>query len=440
MAHRLERFALAGLLWTAFGTLAVAQTQPLPALPEPEPGGEETETTARTRPEPQPLLPTGPGSLATAQPVSRTRPRPWQYGLGVGAFYESNIGFGGLQSASAVSGFAFAPRGSVTRVFWSPKWQVRVNGDGQWRGYPQHADLNRYYANGSLNGSYRPTPATSWNTNLAFGYGHTDSTRILAEQGVQLPLAKTRNLNASLGVTHQLGPRSSLRASVSANRTTFDQPPPPAPQLYDGQSTRFTTGFDRRLGSRDTTGIEYSLERTRSGQSTPGSHYLTHFASLQWSHVLTPRSGLLLDGGASYTPEATLAGLQRRGSFFGGASFNRKVKRSTVLLFARREVTPAFGIGVSRLEDRFGLNVTTPLGQRWQMTASGTHVEPHAPGGATGTGLYGRSDDGALTVSRRLGRNIDLSAQGSYRRYGGAAGSAATDSYQVGAFVSLVNP
>jgi hypothetical protein len=41
-----------------------------------------------------------------------------------------------------------------------------------------------------------------------------------------------------------------------------------------------------------------------------------------------------------------------------GASYSREVKRSKLTLFARREVTPAFGLGVSRLENRLGLTAT----------------------------------------------------------------------------------
>jgi len=435
MRDRLARVALAGSLWLGLVAAAAAQTQPMPVQPEPEaePGDEAA---APLPPPPPPLLPAGPGGAGI---VARSRPRPWQYGLGMGLLYESNIGFDSLQGGAELSGFAVSPRGSVTRVFWSPRWQLQATADGQWRGYPQHSSLNRYYTNGSLDGSYRASPATAWNAHIAYGFGYTDSVRILAEQGVQLPLAKTQNLGAWLGVVHRLGPRMSLRVSAGGNRTTFDQAPPPAPQLNEGQSARVTTGIDRRLGARDTAGIEYSMERTQAGTGSSGRHYLTHFGSLQWSHVLTPRSGLLLDAGASYTPQSTLAGLRQPAGFFGGASYNRKVKRSTLTAFLRREVTPAFGTGVSRLEDRLGLTAALPIGQRWQLMANGTHVQPHAPSDASSTNAYGRSDDAAFTLSRRLGRRIDLSAQGSYRRYSGTP-VAATDTYQIGAFVSLVNP
>jgi hypothetical protein len=39
--------------------------------------------------------------------------------------------------------------------------------------------------------------------------------------------------------------------------------------------------------------------------------------------------------------------MERRQSFYGGASYSREVGLSSVVLFARREVVPAFGLGVS---------------------------------------------------------------------------------------------
>ncbi len=429
MGPRLARVALVLLFFSTDAALAAAQTQPLPQLPPDE------EEAAKAEQAPPPLPPS---PDRTTQPATTgDRPRPWTYGLGVGAIYESNIDF---LTATGPSGLAVAPRGNVGRSFWNPKAQLRFNLDGRWRGYAQHSSLNRYYATGTVSASYRSSPVLSWSAAAYFGSGHTDGVRLLAEQGVQLPLAKTRSVGASLGGNRKFGTATSLRAGISVNRTSFDDKQPAGAPLFDGQSLRGTFGLDRRLGPRNSGSLEYSVERNLSfGSAAAGNtgHYLTHFASMSWNHVLSPRSGLLLDAGASLTPNPGQAGLQRKAGFYGGASFNRKVKRSNVALFARREVTPAFGYGVSRLDDRVGLSVDMPLARAWALRANVLHVEPHA---SSGSFLDARSDDAALGLSRRLGRRLEASAEGAYRRYGATSQAAARASYTVGAYLTLLNP
>ena len=126
-----------------------------------------------------------------------------------------------------------------------------------------------------------------------------------------LPLVKTRTAAGDLGVTREAGgadivaPRRALSTAPSSIEQDAD-----ALGLVDGQSLRGTAGLERRFGSRDSTAIEYSLESALARQSPEaaegdgGQYYLTHFGSLQWSHLLSPRSGFLLEAGASYTPDA----------------------------------------------------------------------------------------------------------------------------------------
>lgn len=225
--------------------------------------------------------------------------------------------------------------------------------------------------------------------------------------------------------------------------TVFDQNDAEALGLVDGQSIRGSASLERKLGPHDTAAIQYALEGTLSGQPTDavdgaGSHYLTHFASLQWTHILSPRSGFLLEAGGSYTPNAELAGLGQQASFYGGASYRRQVKRSDIALVARREVTPAFGLGVSRLENRFGLTATIPIGRAWTLQVAGTHVKPETPEGASVT--YSTPDEVSVSLGRRLGRLFGISAESRYRRRGATNTYPAIDGFQAGVFVSLLGP
>src|SRR6185503_14817311 len=173
-------------------------------------------------------------------------------------------------------------------------------------------------------------------------------------------------------------------------------------------------GLERQLGSRSTAAVEYSLEYVRP--DLPATSHATHFGSLQWTRVLSQRSALLLEAGASYTPDAARAGLDRQQSFFGGASFTRQVRRSSLTVFVRREVAPAFGTGTSRLELRTGLRGSIPMGRDWELRMLAGHVQPESPGAEEAAAAS--SDHAFVTLGRRLGRRVEVSGEARYRRRG----------------------
>ena len=259
-----------------------------------------------------------------------------------------------------------------------------------------------------------------------------------------LPIVPTNTVQAGLGVTRDLGPQLSFRLDGRFYRTAFDQQDTGAQSLINGQSLRGIAGLEFRLGLRDRAAFEYSLESAlgRSlADATPGSagqYYLTHYGSVQWSHILSPRSGLLLEAGGSYTPDAAQAGLAEKENFYGGVTYRREVKRSSVTLYARREVAPAFGLGVSRLENRFGLDAAVPIGQHWTILASGTYIDPSTPQDANF--VYGTPSEAFLSVSRSLGLRFSISTEARYRRRSSVGTVQAIEGFQVGLFVDLLSP
>src|SRR6185295_10543387 len=124
----------------------------------------------------------------------------------------------------------------------------------------------------------------------------------------------------------------------------------------------------------------------------------------------------LVEGGASYTPDALRAGLEREANFFGGTSFSRQVRRSSLTVFLRREVTPAFGLGVSRVELRGGLSAAVPMGHDWELRVLASHVQPETR--QSGIHEYPSADDAFAALARRLGRRLELSGEMRYRRRG----------------------
>ena len=414
------------LFWAALGlfspvTRSNAQTLPMPVLPpEPPPVPEAA---------PPPTVPE-PGAPPPPEEVEAGAPRParpWEYELGVGGGWDSNIDF---LIPNGPGGAALFPRGGLARVFSGPRGQFRATAAGRFTSYPEQ-NLNRYYGDFGLDGDYRSSPSTSWRVNAFYDVGYSDSARILVEQGVLLPVVKTRSYSGVVGLTQKMGAETSLQVEGRYYRTEFD-----SPGLINGESVRGTMGLVRQLSPRSAAAIEYSVEYTRADQA--GRSYLTHFGSLRWTRVLSPRSALLLEGGASYTPEAARAGLLQKETFFGGATFNRMVKGSSLTAFVRREVAPAFGIGVSRLEVRAGLSASVPMGRDWGLRMVASHVQPDTTQAAQGVDAL--SDDAFLALDRRLGRHLQLSGSARYRRRGTLGTIPTIEGFQAGIYLTLLSP
>lgn len=354
------------------------------------------------------------------------RPPPWEYALGAGAGWDSNIDF---LVPDGPRGLAVLPRGALARVFASARGRLRLTAAGGWTGYPEEHRLGRYQAEGRLDGTWQSSPTTTWRADASHGAGHSDSSRILLEQGVSLPVVRMRSTAVALGVRKEWA-WTAFRADARYYGALFD-----SGDLVDGHSLRGTLALERALDSRNTAALEYAVENVLSdGQ---GRSYRTHFASVQWMRLLSLRSALLLEAGGSYTLDAARAGLERREGFFGGASFNRQVGRVGLTVFVRREVTPAFGLGVSRLETRGGMGVTAPIGRDWEWRIVASHVQPDA---AAAGRAYGSTDDAFVSLGRRLGRRLEVSAEARYRRRGTALALPEIQAVQAAVFVTLLSP
>jgi hypothetical protein len=398
-----------------FATRLTAQTMPVPSLPAPSPESEAT--AAPTRPGPSPYL------EAFETPG---RPQPWEYAVALGAGWNSNIDF---DAARLRSGASVTPQGGLARVFSSSHGQLRAAASGRWTEYPDDKDLRGYYGDFGLEGHYALRRTSVWG-NASYGIGDSATSQILIEQGVALPRVKMRSQAGTLGLSRALGRWTSVRLDGRFYRTEFD-----SATFVDGESVRGGIGLERQLGARSTAGIGYSFEHTAAAR--PGGTYLTHYASLQWTRTLSRRSGLLLEAGGSYTPDAARAELEHEAGFFGGASFTRQVRRSTVILFVRREVAPAFGLGISRLTLRSGLRLNVPLGRNWGFRLDASHVQPQAS--TASPRLDATSDDAYVVLSRRLGARLGLSNEVRYRRGGATSRYPMVDAFQAGLSLTVLS-
>jgi len=393
-----------------------AQTMPVPAAPVESREGEATPAPA-TAPGRSPYL------EAFQTPV---RPRPWEYALAIGTGWDSNIDF---DAARLRRGASVTPRAGLARVFSSASGQLRAEASGRWSEYPGDKDLRGYYGDFGLDGHYSSRRTSVWGR-ASYGIGDSATSEILIEQGVALPRVRVRSQAGTLGLSRALGRWTSLRLDGRFYRTQFD-----SSTFVDGESVRGGIGLERQIGARSTAGIGYSFEHAAADR--PGGTYLTHYGSLQWTRVLSRRSGLLLETGGSYTPDAFRAQLEHEVSFFGGASFTRQVRRSTAILFVRREVAPAFGLGISRLTLRSGLRLNVPLGRNWGLRLDASHVQPQSPTGAPR--LDATSDDAYVVLSRRLGARLGIASDVRYRRSGATLRYPMVDGFQAGVALTLLS-
>jgi hypothetical protein len=415
---RLLRLLGAALVVFLATTGLGAQTLPVPTLPP--------ETVVPDIPPPP--TPNGP-AVEPFAPVPQLRPRAWEYVLGAGAGWESNIEFA---QPDGPGGAVVAPRGELARIFWSPRGQLRALVGTRLTAYPSETELNRYYADFRLDGEYRSGPRTAWRGEASYGFGYSDAYPILLQQGVALPLAKTQVLVGGLSLIQQVAARTTLRIDGRVHHAQFD-----APLLTNGASIRGTAALERQVGVRNTAALVYAVEDVLTDEAN--RRYVTHFGSLQWTRLLSLRSAFLLEGGLSYTANAATAGLGQKESFFGGATYTRKVGPSAVTLFLRREVTPAFGLAISLLETRGGLRVEVPLSKDWRLHLEGDHTQPD---NAQAAGLIGRApySDGIFQLVRRVGKTLEVSAETRYRRRGETRTLGLISSFQAGVFITLTPP
>lgn len=390
-----------------------AQTLPLPTLP------------AETPPSPAPGQ--NPAAGPPVNPLLAPQ-RRWEYATGVGVRWDRNISFLVPDGPSAL---ALVPHASVARVFAGPRGQLKLGAGGRWIGYAEQENQRRGYVDFVLDGQHRASPHTTWRALASYSLGHSDTSQPLLDQGVLLPLVKMRTFTGALGVSRQVGTRTSLLLDGRYYRAEFD-----SPALFDGDSVRGTFALEHRLSARNTTAIVYALEDVLA--DPVGKAYLTHFGSLQWTRVLSPRTAVLVEGGASYTPDAARARLEQERTFFGGATLVRQVGRSSVTAFVRREVTPAFGSGASRLDLRGGLSVAVPMGRDWELRSSAAHIASSSPTDALRA--YPSGDDATLRLIRRVGARIEISADGWYRRRAATLVLPSTESFQAGLFIALTSP
>lgn len=400
MARWLRFFVATALAAIVGGAVdAGAQTRPMPTLPPPE-------------------------AVAAAEEVRRPA---WDYSVGAGLGWESNVG---LQLSTGPSDFVGQFRGRVDRHVERPTTDLRVGASGRGFVYREQTEYNRIDGGLALDGGWRISGRTRATIGGGVSYDHSDSSAFLLDQGLLLPLTRTVGYHANAGLSHRISMRTSARGAVLARRLDF----PESEVFVDSTSVRFTAALDRRLNERDTLSGELSSERARTLSGIESSPYWTHYFSAQWQHAFSRRSALLLDGGASYTPDSVASGLGESWRFYGGAGYNRAVGRSRLSAFYRREVVPVFGLGGLRLSDRFGLNAGIPLGRSWDL-GLGTAYTRDAVAAESG-GRQSRFDAFA-NLGTRLSRRLTLTAEGRYYRQAAFGAIPELDTLRVGVFLDF---
>jgi hypothetical protein len=380
-----------------------AQTLPLPDIPPP--------------------LPTVP---APGQPAWE-QTRRWEYAIGLGAGYDSN-------PASTPQGLGDAlatPLGALVRVVPGTKGQLRIRGSGVAYLYAEQRDWSRVDADLSAEGTRALSRRATWNIDFSAEIKHTDNNPILDQQGVALGLSRTNILQGSTDVGWEIGTHGTVRAGGRVFYGDFVDP-----LLVDSRSARVFLSLGRRVSERSTLYARYDFET-----SWLETEYSSHFGSLQLNRVLSSRSAVLLEGGASYSDVLTTSGLARTWNPYGGASFNWRGGPSSVVAYARSEVVPAFGVGGLWQVYRFGLQLSVPLGRAW-LDIDGSHANRSASGSGPEGNAPGEEsvDEASLVLRKRVGRRSVVAMQARYRHLDHGPSAPSISSVRAALVLVLSNP
>jgi hypothetical protein len=405
---------LAILLLCATGP-ARAQTNPVPPLP-PEESAPDAPAVTGTRPE------------ARSQPGTSG----WVYSLGAGLGWESNAGLDQL-SGGAPSDYVGLLSGQFGRQGRTANGSYGVAARVTGFGYAEQKQYDRADFGASLSGARRLSPSTTGSLGGSVAYGHTDNSTILSEQGLLLPLTRSIGYEAEMSVAHQSSPATTLTGSLRGYLIDF-----PESELQSGKSLRFSLDLARRVGARTTIGAAYEIERadvlgSTSVAESPGA-YWSHYLSTHVGRVISPRTSLRFEAGASYTPNGEQSGLSSEYNFFGGVGLARQIKRSSLTAYFRREVLPAFGVGGLRVTDRLALDLSTPLGRSWETSLGASYSRGDSGAAEDESVQYA---DGEARLGRSLGARVWLVLAGSYRYQSAVATVPSLDNYRVGLFASF---
>ncbi len=123
---------------------------------------------------------------------------PWDYSLGIGAWWQSNVAF---DSSKVPSDLSASARAMVSRRFEGSQSHLTVTLGGSGYAYPDVSQYNRLDGDAVLDGLWQVSSRTSGSIQGSFFYGHTDNAKILTDQGVLLPLARTLSYSATAGLS-----------------------------------------------------------------------------------------------------------------------------------------------------------------------------------------------------------------------------------------------
>jgi hypothetical protein len=379
--------------------------------------------TAQTRPVAPPPVPTGDSAVGTGVSTAPPQPpRAWVYSLGVGAGWESNVG---LAFGSGQGDFGGVGQATLSRRFRGAKGELTLSGRALGYVYDEMTEHNSLNGDVRLSGQRRLGTNSNGSLDLSVSSDQSYNTGILIEQGSLLPATRVTTWSATGDVRRRVSERNSVRFAAFATRLEFAE----AMQREPSDRLRMSLDFDRRMGLRDNLTFAYSAEVSNDAQlvaadGTATPRWWSHYFSAQWSRRFSARTGLLVEGGTSYTPMAVEAGLERPWSFFGGLSLDHRVGSSTVMAYYRREVIPVFGTGQLQLADRGMLNLNAPFGGRYVLSLGGAYTGssqpalPAAPDAAPGDPLPAGERQATLdafgTLSARVSRRLWLSANGRF--------------------------
>lgn len=362
-----------------------------------------------------------PSTLVSQTASSSPNAPRWRFSLGVKEDLQSRVQ---LSTASDESDLVSRLGGTLSYERKGPRLLLALNGSGSGLFYRHLNRLNRFSYTGGVVGSYVASPKLTLTFADAVTSAYTYDTPSLVEEGILLPLVLSRTNRALAGIAYQVSPRTAITIDGRHDLVKFD-----SSSLVSGSRLSTSSALRRQVSKSHSLGFVYGFNRYVNRDRVT---YLNS-VSPAWRGTLNRWLDASASVGAGWVDDS----VEPAGRFLlvSTVALSAHFQHSTVAVRARRDVTPAYGLGRNRQSDSVSLDLSRNFGTKVTFLILGSVSSSDDPFNAdTVIGIL--SQNHLASLSYEVSRDLSLTGGYTYRsRNSGGPSSPGVHSH--GAQISL---
>jgi hypothetical protein len=295
---------------------------------------------------------------------SPNEPR-WRLSLGVKEDLQSRVQ---LSTATDDADLVSRLGGTLSYDVKGPRLLLALTGSGSGLFYRQLNHLNRFSYTGGVVGSYVATPKLTLSFAETLRSAYTYDTPALVEDGLFLPLVLSRTNRAQAGLAYQFSPRTALEIDGHHDWVKFD-----SSALVSGSRLSALSALRRQVSKSHNLGFVYGFHRYVNRDR------VTYFNSVSpaWRGTLNRWLDASASVGAGWLDDTALP--TGRVLMVGTVTLSAHFRHSTVALRARRDVTPAYGLGHNRESDSVSIDLSRNFGTKLTFLALASFSDSDDP-------------------------------------------------------------